>query len=186
MSMLRLGLLLGSVALAPGLLAQTVRVHWNQQTNFAKYKTYTWQAAKNPGDPVFSLWVQPDVADQLRAKGLQYIYPGQQTDLLVIYSVATPEVMDSTTEMAGYGWGDGPWASWGSDLTQEGLPTVVTTTTEHPRTMAILTVDIVDTSKKKLVWRGQATINHLSGSDKGEQKQVQKSIEKMFKDFPPH
>jgi hypothetical protein len=185
MRKLPLALLIGSFMLAPGLLAQTVRVNWNQQTNFAKFKTYTWQAAKNPGDPVFSLWVEPDVASQLRSKGLQYIYPGQQTDLLVIYSVATPEVMDSTTEMAGYGWGDGPWAGWGSDLAQEGLPPVVTTTTEHPRTMAILTIDIVDTSKKKIVWRGQATINHLSGSDKGEQKQVQKAVEKMFKNFPP-
>jgi hypothetical protein len=53
--------------------------------------------------------------------------------------------------------------------------------------MAVLTIDIVDTSKKKVVWRGQATINinHLSGSDKGEQKQVQESVEKMFKNFPP-
>ena len=186
MRMLRRALFIGYVVLAPGLPAQTVRVNWNQQTNFAKFKTYTWQAAKNPGHPVFSLWVEPDVADQLRAKGLQYIYPGQPTDLLVIYSVATPEVMDSTTEMAGYGWGDGPWAGWGTDLTQQGLPPVITTTTEHPRTMAIVTVDIVDSSKKKIVWRGQATINHLSGSDKGEQKQVKESVEKMFKDFPPH
>src|SRR5271167_2658141 len=186
MRTLQLALFIGSVAFAAGSPAQTVRVNWKQQTNFAKYKTYTWQAAKNPGDPVFSLWVEPDVAEQLRAKGLQYSYPGQPTDLLGIYSVATPEVMASTTEMAGYGWGDGPWAGWGTDLTEQGLPPVVTTTTQHPRTMAIVTVDIVDTSKKKLVWRGQATINHLSGSDQGEQKQVEKSVAKMFKDFPPH
>jgi Domain of unknown function (DUF4136) len=135
---------------------------------------------------VFSLWVESAVADQLRADGLQYFYPRQPTDLVVIYSAATPEVTDSATEIAGYGWGDGPWAGRGADLTQQGFAPVLTTTTEHPRTMAILTVDIVDTSKKKLVWRGQATINHLSGNDKGEQKQVQNSVEKMFEDFPPH
>ncbi len=186
MRLMGLALLVGCAAIAQGVYAQTVRVNWNQQASFAKYKTYTWQAAKNAGDPVFSLWVKPDVADQLRTKGLQYIYPGQPTDLLVIYSVATPEVMDSTTEMAGYGWGDGPWAGWGTDLTEQGLPPVITTTTDHPRSMAILTIDIVDTSKKKIVWRGQATINHLSGSDKDEQKQMQKAVIKMFKDYPPH
>jgi hypothetical protein len=46
----------------------------------------------------FSLWGEPDAANQLRTRGLQYTYPGQQTDLLVILSVATPEVMDSTRE----------------------------------------------------------------------------------------
>jgi hypothetical protein len=52
--------------------------------------------------------------------------------------------------------------------------------------MRIPTVHTAGSNKKKQVWRGQTTINPLSGSDQGEQKQVQKSLEKMFKDFPPH
>jgi hypothetical protein len=51
--------------------------------------------------------------------------------------------------------------------------------------MAILTVDLADANKKELVWRGQATVESISSSQKGDEKQVAKSIEKMFKQFPP-
>jgi hypothetical protein len=52
MSTLRLGLLLPSVALRPGLLAQTVCVLESRQTMAAKYKAYAWQAANHRGDAV--------------------------------------------------------------------------------------------------------------------------------------
>jgi hypothetical protein len=58
-------------------------------------------------------------------------------------------------------------------------------TTEEPRTMGILTVDLYDVAKKHLVWRGQATVDSVSNSQKGDEKQTEKSVEKMFKKYPP-
>ena len=51
--------------------------------------------------------------------------------------------------------------------------------------MGILTVDLVDAKKKQMIWRGQATEDSISNSQKGDEKQVQKSVEKMFDRFPP-
>jgi hypothetical protein len=101
------------------------------------------------------------------------LYPGQSPDLYIIYSVQTQEKMRSVTTMEGYGWGEGPWVGFGGwgglENGAEGLPPVVTDMTEQPRTMGILTVDIVDAKKKQIVWRGQATVDHMSKSDNRDQ-----------------
>lgn len=55
----------------------------------------------------------------------------------------------------------------------------------HLRMMGILTVDLVDAKKRQLVWRGQATEDSISDTQKGDERQVQKSVEKMFDRFPP-
>ena len=36
-----------------------------------------------------------------------------------------------------------------------------------------------------MVWRGQATVDMIANTQKGDEKQVQKSVEKMFKQYPP-
>jgi hypothetical protein len=59
-------------------------------------------------------------------------------------------------------------------------------TEAEPRMMGILSVDVVDARKKQLVRRGQATTDAISNSQKGDEKQVLKSIDKMFKQFPPN
>jgi hypothetical protein len=165
-----------------------VKVNWNAKTQFAKYKTYSWKASANPGNPLFAQWVQPDVDDQLAARGIQILYPGQNPDLYLIYSIHTLETEDATTTMEGYGWGDGPWTGWGgwnTDGETEGVPAVGTVTTDHPRTLGILTVDMVDVKKKVVVWRGQGTVEHMSKSDRKDAEQVKKIVVKMFQQFPP-
>jgi hypothetical protein len=66
-----------------------------------------------------------------------------------------------------------------------GLGPDVAQTEAQPRMMGILAVDLVDVRKKQLVWRGQATTDAVSNSQKGDEKQVLKSVDKMFKQFPP-
>ena len=63
--------------------------------------------------------------------------------------------------------------------------TGITQTEEVPRSMGILTLDFADASKKVLIWRGQATEDSVSSSQKGDEKQALKSVDKMLKDFPP-
>ena len=39
--------------------------------------------------------------------------------------------------------------------------------------------------RKELVWRGQATVDSISSTQKGDEKRVLSSVEKMFKQYPP-
>jgi hypothetical protein len=46
--------------------------------------------------------------------------------------------------------------------------------------MGILAVDIGDVKRKELVWRGQATVDSISDTQKGDEKQVLQSIKKIY------
>ncbi len=171
-----------------GSMAQTVKVNWQDRAPFADYRTFAWRPSKNQGPHFYRQWVGKDVNAALAQKGLVEVKADQNPDLYVYYHVVSEEVMDSTTTDDGFGWGPGGWDSWGGwgglggwggwgpDIAQ---------TEQEPRMMGILSVDLVDVRKKELVWRGQATVDSISNTQKGDKKQVLKSIGKMFKQFPP-
>lgn len=163
--------------------AQTVKVNWQVQAPFSDYRTYAWKETKNQGSDFYRQWVQKDVDAELANKGLQKVQAGQTPDIYLYYHIVTQEVFDSTTTDDGFGWGGGPWGFWGGWGGWEG-PDISHTETQ-PRFMGILSVDIVDAKKKELVWRGQATTDSISNSQKGDEKQVLKSVNKMLKQFPP-
>jgi hypothetical protein len=79
----------------------------------------------------------------------------------------------------GWGWygGWGGWGPWTDDST--------TFTSEHPRQILILTLDMADAKLKKLVYRGQATVENPSNSESGDQKQTKQCVQKIFKNYPP-
>ena len=168
--------------------SQSVKVNWNSKAPFSQYKTYSWRAASNPGNPIFAQWVQPDVDAELGAKGIQFLYPGQSPDLYVIYSVHMVESEGDTT-MEGYGWAEGPWEGDGilnDEPSNVGSPDGDTVRTGRPSSLGILRIDIVDARKKVVVWRAQGTIEHVSKSDKKNSRQVQNIVTQMFQKFPPN
>ena len=102
-------------------------------------------------------------------------------------------MIDATTTtdgdgFGGWGWGGGGfwggWGGWGGWGVAGGFPDVATTY-EQPRTLGIMTVDLYDVNQKQLVWRGQATVDSVSNSQSGDEKQVKNSVVKMFKKYPP-
>ena len=174
------------------LYGQTVKVNWRTGAPFASYKTYAWQDSKNPGPPFYAEWVKADVLADLSAKGLTPAAAGQTPDVIVTYHIRGQELIDSTsdTDSDGFGWGAGPWGGrwgwyggwggwgpWGGDST--------TFTSERPRELLTLTVSIADAKEKMLVWRGQATVEDVSNSQKGDEKQTRQCVEKLFKSYPP-
>jgi len=169
--------------------AQTVRVNWQQKAPFSDYKTYAWHTTQSQNNSFYQQFVTEYVDDSLHKAGLQKVSGSQNPDLLVAYHFTTQELMDSTTTSDGFGWGGpwggpwsfwGGWGGWGGDFGPE-----VSTTEERPRTMGILSVDLIDAKKKQLVWRGQATEDSVATTQKGDERQVQKSVNKMFDHFPP-
>jgi hypothetical protein len=79
----------------------------------------------------------------------------------------------------GWGWygGWGGWGPWSEDST--------TMTSEHPRQILILTLDMADAKLKKLVYRGQATVENVSSCESGDQKQTKQCVQKIFKNYAP-
>jgi hypothetical protein len=194
-STLRLAPLLGVVVCLNAALtcarAQTVKVNWRQKAPFADYKTYSWSFAKGQENSFYRQFVRVDVDEQLAKKGLQKVAAVQGHDLIVTYHLVTQELMDSTTTSDGLGlgggvcggWGGGGgWGGWGVGMNDMDD---MATTEAQPRTMGILVVDLVDARTKQVVWRGQATEDSLASSQKGDEKQVKKSVDKMFDRYPP-
>jgi hypothetical protein len=186
-------ILLCAVLTATPAFAQTIKVNWNQAAPFRDYKTYIWKTGTSQANSFYAGWLKPDVDAQLAAKGLTLASGNQKPDIYVTFHLQTQEVLDAVTTDDGFGpgwgWGGGPWGVWGGwggwggweggDFSDTAI------TTEQPRTMGILTVDLYDVAQKHLVWRGQATVDSVSNSQKGDEKQTQKSVEKMFKQYPP-
>jgi hypothetical protein len=169
---------------------QTVKVNWQNRAPFSDYRTYTWKESKNQGAHFYRQWVQKDVDTELGERGLHKVAASQNPDVYIYYHVVGEEVTDSTTTDDGFGWGEGDWGfsgGWGGwgDEGMGGMGMDMSQTEAQPRMMGILSVDIVDAKKKQLVWRGQATTDAISNSQKGDEKQVLKAIDKMFKQFPP-
>jgi len=170
--------------------AQAVRVNWQRNAPFADYKTYAWHTTAQQNDSFYRQFVVEYADDALSKAGLTKVPQSKSPALLITYHFSTQELMDSTTTTDGFGWaGGGPWGpwmswggwgGWGAEFGPE-----FSTTEERPRTMGILTVDLIDAKTKRLVWRGQATEDSIASSQKGDEKQVRKSIDKMFEHFPP-
>ncbi len=183
MKKLAMGVMVCSLLAATEALAQTVKVNWQTDAPFADYHTYAWRESKNNGGQFYQQWIAKDVDTVLSDKGLHRVATGEDPDLYVYYHVMTQEVIDSTSTDDGFGWGGGRWGRWGG-WGGWGGPDIVQTEA-HPRTIGILAVDLIDVKKKVMVWRGQATVDMIANNQKGDEKQVQKSVEKMFKRYPP-
>lgn len=182
-------LLFGAGFLAPAAKAQTVKVNWQENAAFSDYHTYAWRdTSKNEGSDFYKQWVHHDVDEEMTKKGLRRVDPDQNPDLLLDYHVVSEEVMDSTTTDDGMGWGAGPWGFWGGwggwGAWDGGGPDIAQTEAQ-PRMMGMLSINMADAKKKQLVWRGQATVDSISNSQKGDEKQTMNSVKKMFDKFPP-
>jgi Domain of unknown function (DUF4136) len=175
------------------LYAQTVKVNWRNGAPFATYKTFAWQDSKNPGPPFYGSWVKADVVAEMASKGLAPVAAGQTPDLVVTYHIQGQELIDTTsnTDADGFGWGgggwgggwgwSGGWGGWGGPIDEDST----TFTSEHPHDILILTISMADGKKKALVWRGQATVDNPSNSQKGDEKQTKQCVQKLFKNYPP-
>ena len=168
---------------ATSAFAQTVKVNWQTNTPFADYHTYAWRPTKHPGSGFYRQWVEKDVDAELAQKGLRRVEASQHPDLYVYYHLVEQEVMDSTTTDDGFGMGGGRWGHWGGWGGMGGMMDMETEA--EPRMMGMLAVDMGNVKEKQLIWRGQATVDSISDTQKGDEKQVLESIKKMFKQYPP-
>lgn len=174
--------------LTSSLHAQSVRVNWSKSAPFSDYKTVAWVPSTNDNHPFYRQYVGQYVKDALTKKHLQVVSASQSPDLIATYHFLTQESQETNTTyegMGGGGWGGWGMGGWGMGMGMGMGGTGFANTTQQPVTIGILTVDLTDAKTKRLVWRGQATEDNVVSNSKNEEKDVAKSVDKMFDHYPP-
>lgn len=179
-----------SIAIMPRTApAQSIRANWRLNAPFTDYKTYAWIPSRENDHSFYRQYVDEYVNYTLtKKKGLRRVSDSQSPDLLVEYHFLTQETVDTNTTYMGMGggWGGWGWGGWGWGMGGMGMGDMGwATTTQEPRTIGILTVDLIDARTNQLVWRGQASEDNIVTGSHGEEKQVAMSIFKMFERYPP-
>jgi hypothetical protein len=165
------------MALLGSAFAQHIQTDFDHQANFSQYKTYSWQEIK----PANSLWdsrIKNAVDAQLSAKGWTQVESGGDVAIVAIKMTKTQKTLETFYDgFSGGGWGWRGFGGYGNSFGDS-------TTTEHDYKEGTLVVDIFDAKSKQLIWRGSAE-DTLSESAAKNEKNLDKGVAKMFKEFPP-
>jgi len=155
-------------------LAQQVRTDYDRSANFVQYKTYSWEHVKTQ-DPLDVDRIKHAVNAVLAAKGWTQVDSGGDVSIVAMEITRNQQTLDTFYDGFGGGWG---WRRFGGGGFGE-----ATTTTETYRVGTVV-VDLFDTKTKQLIWRGAASDTLSNNSDKNI-KNLDKGVDKMFKNFPP-
>jgi hypothetical protein len=176
------------LVLASSAWCQDVRYNFDKTADFTKFKTYKWVTLKDAQqlNPITDKSIKSAVDSQLATKGLTKV-DGDDADLYVAYqsAVGTEKQMTSySSSMGGPGWGYGPgWYGGGWYGAGGSSMTTGQTTTIY---VGQLDLDMYESAKKDLVWRGTVskTLDPKAKPEKQE-KNINKSIAKLLKKYPP-
>ena len=162
--------LVGVMSLFAGKLsAQQVKTDYDRSANFGQYKTYSWEQIKTQ-DPLMVDRIKSAVKTALAAKGFTEVPSDGDLSLVAMETTRDQQTLDTFYNNFGGGW---RWGGFGD----------ATTTTETYK-VGTLVVDLFDTKTKTLVWRGSAS-DTLSNKSEKNIDNLDKGVEKMFKQFPP-
>lgn len=170
LSLAPLALLAMLIASASSALSEDVTTDYDHNANFERYHTYSWKMVKVP-DPLWDPRVRDAVNQELQKKGWQLVPSGGDVVLSAIGTTQTQTSLE--TFYNGPGWGGWGWGGFGT-----------ATTTPEQYQVGTLVLDMFDANTKKLIWRGVTTGTVASKPSKNE-KNLEKSVDKMFKNFPP-
>jgi hypothetical protein len=160
--------------------AQNVRTDFDHQANFSQYKTYSWQEIK-PADSLWDARIKRAVDAQLAAKGWTQVDTGGDLAIVAIKTTQTQRTLQTFYDGLGGGGGWG-WRRFGGGGFGGGFGE--SETTEQDYKDGTLVVDMYDAKTKQLIWRGSAEDTLSSKAEKNE-KNLEKGVAKMLKNFPP-
>ena len=154
--------------------AQQVKTDYDRGANFARYKTYSWEQVKTK-DALDVDRIKNAVNSVLAAKGWTQVDSGGDVSIVVMETTRDQQTLNTFYDGLGGGWG---WRRFGGGGFGE-----ATTTTDTYKVGTVV-VDLFDTNTKQLIWRGSSSDTLSKNSDKNI-KNLDKGVEKMFKNFPP-
>ncbi|HVH88250.1 MAG TPA: DUF4136 domain-containing protein [Terriglobales bacterium] len=156
------------------LSAQQVKTDYDRNANFGQYKTYSWEQVKTK-DALNVDRIKASVNAALAAKGWTQVESGGDVSIVAMEVTRNQQTLNTFYDGFGGGWG---WRRFGGGGFGE-----ASTTTETYK-VGTLVVDMFDTKAKTLIWRGASSDTISNNSDKNI-KNLDKGVEKMFKNFPP-
>ena len=169
-------ILILTVAFSTVAHAQKIKVEYDKAADFSKYKTYAIDPEENSAKPMLRLAIQAAVQDDLGKRGLTKV--AENPDLYVQMYGATDYDYTAHYHDPIYGGGIPP-INYGITLWHN-IPGTVTSVVIPKGTLVI---DLIDTNKKELVWRGIAK-EKLSDQRDKLLDQVNTSVEKLFQQYP--
>ncbi|MFZ3330896.1 MAG: DUF4136 domain-containing protein [Candidatus Acidiferrales bacterium] len=165
-----IGLLLVLLACS-GVLAQDVTTNAMPGVNFSNYHNYKWVRVEGASYPnqIVDTQIKNSIESQLSAKGLTKT-DTDKADLYVAYQIS----MDQEKQWNAYGMGGG--VRWGGGMATAQSSTI---------SIGTLVLDMYDPSTKQLVWTGRVTKTlNPSNSQEKKQKNLDKAMQKLLKNFP--
>jgi hypothetical protein len=154
--------------------AQQVKTDYDRSANFAQYKTYSWEHVKTQ-DALDVDRIKSAVNTALAAKGWTQVDSNGDVSIVAMEITREQQTLNTFYNGFGGGWG---WRRFGGGGFGD-----ATTTTETYKVGTVV-VDLFDTKTKQLIWRGSSSDTLSNNSDKNI-KNLDKGVEKMFKQFPP-
>jgi hypothetical protein len=166
--------LIGMILFAGTASAQEVKTDYDRGANFAQYKTYSWAQVKTK-DPLDVDRIKNAVNATLAAKGWTKVDSGGDVSIVAMEITRNQQTLNTFYDGFGGGWG---WRRFGGGGFGE-----ATTTTDTYKVGTVV-VDLFDTKTKQLIWRGSSS-DTLSDNSEKNIKNLDKGVDKMFKQFPP-
>lgn len=158
---------------------QDVKVDFDKDANFAKYKTFTLKIGTSWNNEISEKRISSEIKQTLVEKGWQIEDPGK-ADAIVVLHGATDKQKSLNTFYSGGGYGGYGWRGMGYG----GMGMGSSTTTVSEYLVGTLVVDIFDAKTKALLFRGIAS-DEISDKPAKNEKKVEKAAAKIFKNFPP-
>ena len=159
------GILFAFTAIA---FCQDVHTDYDKHAMFGNYHTYSWGKVQTT-DPLWESRIREAVDRALQAKGWQKVETGGDVTVMAVGSARNQQEYETFYNGLG-GW---RWGGFGE----------TTTTVENYR-VGSLVLDMYDARNKQLIWRGVST-DTLSDKPEKNEKNLDKAVDKMLKNFPP-
>lgn len=172
---------IAALLLVPSMaLAQKVSYDFNKSSDFSTFKTYAQKDGTKVGQQLIDDRIVAAIDAAMAAKG--FTKATGNPDVVVVYHVAFDKQKDISTFSSGYGGGYGPYGyGWGG-----GWGGATTSTQVRDILVGTLVIDIADTKKNEMAWRGMATkeIDTQAKPEKRD-KSITNAVNKIFKNYPP-
>ena len=144
--------------------AAEIKVNYDLQADFTRYKTWRWRKGTPAPDPVADKQLRDAIESRLAARGLSRVESGG--DLEVVYHVAAENKIG--VENVGY-----------KQLFFEGHATRI-----RYLSVGTLVLDMIDASSRKVVWRGEAQ-DATTPAPRAIERMIEEGIAQLLQDFPP-
>ena len=158
------------------LSAQKVKVEYDKKQSFSQYRTYSWLQQQSYTRVFLALNIVSAIDQELQAKGLRKVDSG--ADLMVTAYGAFDDDINVAQSSTIYQFPALYGPTWAS------APTIRGGTSAVYIRKGTLVVDVVEAASRQLKWRGIATAKFDLEKKMQALDLVNKSVEKMFRQYP--